>query len=105
MVTHALINKNEKWLNVLINVFFPIPVSGRLGTCSNRVPDMTIGQVLEDFRLCGLQFDPRNIFINCHLLYWAAVVRTLIFHECSTSWRGCWGMDLWRDILGNLSIS
>ena len=104
MVTHAL---NEKRLNVLINVFFPIPVSGRLGTCSNRVPDMTIGQVLEDLRLCGLQFDPRNIFINCHLhlLCWAAVVRTLNFHECQTSWRGCWGMDLWRDTLGNLSIS
>ena len=46
--------------------------SWKLGSHSSWMLDMTISQVLEDFRLHRLQLNSRNIFINCRLLCWTA---------------------------------
>ena len=67
--------------DVFVSVVFLVllilsgPISGcswKLGSCSSWMLDITISQVLEDFRLHRLQLNTRNVFINCRLLRWTA---------------------------------
>ena len=83
--------------DVVVSVIFLVlllilcgPISGcswKLGSRSSWMLDMTISQILEDFRLHRLQLNARNIFINCRLLCWTAgysnenAIR-LLLHMC-----------------------